>query len=451
VALCAATLLHAPLFGTGLFDFISLMLSAQHAEIVDQDGEAIIPMDLDLMPGEPAPAAPEDPGAAIAEPNAAAVKPPPRSLAADAGTDDGGGADAAADAPSDAAPDASGEGSPDAAPDATPGHDVDAGDAGTVVAGLSSDAGPDAEAPKVARAEPALREPLSVAGDPAKIAGKEPNVQVLISGERIREHELGAWFGRILTAIPEWRTFFEGTTIDPIRDLDHLLIAGPQLRDSRKAVAVMDYNVAETEIRKAIDAIVARSNPKGEWLKDTPIPAARATAHKGERIFAYVPGRRLLVVLPPEAKGQLKAFKSNKGFNKASASGIMIHMVTPSRAFRGLPIEIPESFKWMRLNVIPGKDGGAEVVIEMQDESPEAAVEHGGKLSDTIERFRLIDVLGLTKAEIIGRPEFTIEGAIIRARAPVSKKQLRLIMSFVEQKLLAQNPAVEGGKFKQPN
>jgi hypothetical protein len=87
----------------------------------------------------------------------------------------------------------------------------------------------------------------------------------------------------------------------------------------------------------------------------------------------------------------------------------------------------------------------------MQDESPEAAVEHGGKLSDSIERFRMIDVLGLTKAEIIGRPEFTIEGAIIRARAPISKKQLRLIMSFVEQKILAKAPGAEGGKFKEPN
>jgi hypothetical protein len=451
VALCTATILHTPLFATRLFDFLSLMLSAQQAEITDLDGEAIIPIDLDLLPPgaapPPEPAPTGDPASVLPEPSAAAIK--PRRLVADAGADDAGGADAAEDAPSDAAPDGSAEGPADAGPDGAFGSDdPDAGDAGNVAVVTPADAGADAEPPKVAKAAPTLKEPLSVAGDPSRIAGKEPNVQVLISGDRLREHELGAWFGRILTAIPEWRTFFEGTTIDPIRDLDHLLIAGPQLRDSRKAVAVMDYNVQEADIRKAIDAIIARSKPKGAWLTDTPVPAARATAHRGERIFALVPARRLLVVLPAEAKNQLAGLKSMKAFSKSSASGIAISMVTPSRAFRGLPIEIPESLKWMRLNVIPNKDGSAEVQIEALDESPELAVEHAGKLSDTIERFRHIDYV-IGKMEIIGRADFVAEGALIRATAQVSKKQLSYIMSFVDQKILPKQGA-EGAKFKEP-
>jgi hypothetical protein len=94
---------------------------------------------------------------------------------------------------------------------------------------------------------------------------------VLTAGNVIRKHELGAAFSRTLLLIPQWRPFFEGSPIDPIRDVDHLLLTAPRLRsDTSKMVVTMDFNVAEPLIRAAVDSLVQRAN--GEWLDNPPSP-----------------------------------------------------------------------------------------------------------------------------------------------------------------------------------
>ncbi|MRG90577.1 hypothetical protein [Polyangium spumosum] len=471
VALTVALLLHVPLLPTRLFAWLSLLFG-EEMSMVDMDGEVVIPIDLDLVPGEtaePAPAPDPEPGVAEPDPSAeptkaAEPKPKPKKKPepADAGPD--------AEAP-DAGPDAddADAGAPDAAP-----LEADAGaetpDAGAPIAELpdagpdaeavaAADAGPDAEAPAPVAAlpdagadagGPKLKDPLAVAGSAANVAAKNPNVQVLIAGDRIRKHELGTWFSRILVGIPQWQSFFKDTPIDPIRDLDHLLIAGPQFRDSRKVVAVMDFNVPEPKIRAAVDAIVKRSDPPGRWLEDTPVPAAIAKADKGERIFALVPGKRMLVVLPADAKGELAKVKSTKGFNKSSAVGIALSMVTPHRAFKGLPFQIPDTFKWLRLSVTPTDDGGADVLLEALDKDAALAQKHADELGPIVEGFRKVEIPFIGRFEVLGPTPFTAEGDLVRATTHVTNKQLKYIMSAVEQQLAKQAKAAEEAGKKAP-
>ncbi|MDI1479013.1 hypothetical protein [Polyangium sp. y55x31] len=481
VTLTIALLLHVPLLPTRLFAWLSLLFG-EEMSMVDMEGEVVIPIDLDLVPGEtaaPAPAPEPEPAAAEADPAAEPIKkvePKPKKKAepADAGPDaeapDAGSDAEAEDAGvSDAGPEDAGV--PDAAPLVTDGGTEvpdagapiaelpDAGADAEAVAKAEPDAGPDAAAP-VPVAElpdagadaggPKLKDPLAAAGSPAEIASKNPNVQVLIAGDRIRKHELGTWFSRILVGIPQWQSFFKDTPIDPIRDLDHLLIAGPQFRDSRKVVAVMDFNVPEPKIRAAIETIVKRSDPPGRWLEDAPVPAAIAKADKGERIFALVPGKRILVVLPADAKGELAKVKSTKGFNKSSGVGIALSIVTPHRAFKGLPFEIPDTFKWMRLSVTPTDDGGADVLLEAQDKDAALAQKHAGELGPIVEGFRKVEIPFLGRFEVLGPTPFVAEGDLVRATTHVTNKQLKYIMSAVEQQLAKQAKAAEEAGKKAP-
>jgi hypothetical protein len=397
VFLCLAALLHAPLVPTRLFDWLRLALSARDVELVDQPGETIIPIDFDLVPDAPAapPAPPPEPAPAAAAPSAPAP------------TSTGG------DAPKP----------PEKTPPEPP-------DAGAPVASAEPDAG-------VAR-RPAVKDPLAAAGAVGKLATTDPNVQVLIASDRIRKHPLGASFGRLLTTIPEWKSFFDGTDLDPIRDVDHVLIAGPQFRDSRHVVAVMDYNLPEARVKQAIDVVLQRSDPPGSWLEDSPVPAATARADGGDRIFAMVPGKRLLVVMPADAKEQLGKLKNAGSFNKSSAVGIAVSMVTPARAFKNTPVPVPESLKWMRLAVIPAADGGAEVMLDLMDESEASATEHAAEMGKAIEALRKPDLgilAGLASIELFGPVSTTTEGAMIRLGTRVSEGQLRRIMTWVEAEL----------------
>lgn len=470
VTMLIAALVHAPLVPTRIFDWLSLLLGAQDVEIADMDGEVVIPIDLDLVPGQTAPAprakveepAPAEPVEAAEPTPAATAKPPKKSGPADAGTDaeapdageDAGIADAGGDA--EVGADAGSDGG-----DGDAGAPIasldDAGSDAGVIARAPEDAGPDAEnVPAIASitdagadaSAPQVKEAVAAAGNPGEFAGKNPNVQVLIASDRIRQHDLGKWFGRILVTIPQWQGFFKDTPIDPIRDLDHVVIAGPQFKDSRKVVAVMDFNIAEPKIRESLDLIIKRSNPPGKWLDKAPVPAAQAKADNGDRIFAMVPGKRMLVVLPADAKDKLAQVKGIKPFNKSSAEGIVLSMVTPHRAFKGLPVAIPDTLKWMRLSVTPTPDGGANLLLEALDENAISARDHAEKLGALIESIRQVDIPLIGKFEIIGPTSFTSDGDLIRATSHVTNKQLRYIMSKAEQDLARQAKEAEAKASK---
>jgi hypothetical protein len=398
LALALATLLHLPFLPTPLLAWIEAVLSLG-GDFSDYDaGETIIPIDLDILAN--------DPSAIDQAPPAAPTGAPPEPGA----TPQGGSVGPDAGAPPDAGP------------------EPRVSDAGARPA-ASSDAGAADAGPAEDDGQPKLRDPLSVAGAPGKLASKDPNVQVLIAGDRLRKHELGEWFGRILTSLPQWQSFFEDTGVDPIRDIDHLLIAGPQFRDSSKVVAVLDYRAPEAALREAVAILVKRSG--GSWIEGAAVPAARARADRSERIFALVPDKRLLVVLPADQQDQLSKLKNMRPFSRSAAAGVVISMLTPANAFRGVYALSP-SLAWARLALTPIKDGSADLALTLGDASPAEAAIHAQELTRTLNAMRSID-LGITKIDVLDEVTFNTDGKVIWAKIHVTGKQLKLIMGFVEQ------------------
>ncbi len=458
-------MLHLPLLPSRLIPFLGALLSARDVELLEVDGEAIIPIDLDLAPPappDPPPAPPPAPPDEVAEAPAPKKAPPkkpsprdagPDASTVDAGEDAGDGGDAgdldagddggldAAVAVLDAGATARRDGGATAElaghePSDTTKPPPDAGPSPPIAA-APADAGPPAA--------PTLRDPLAVAGGPARAATTDPNVQVLIASDKLRKHELGPAFGRLLTSIPEWRSFFEGTGLDPIRDFDHMLLSGPQFRDTRNVVAVLDYNVPDRRVRDAVDIVVARSNPKGEWLTDLPVPGARARADRGDRVFALIPRSKLLVVMPAEgkslgaeAKKRLAELGKKGRFNKSSEVGIVLHLLTPRNAFRGGPVEVPETLKWLRLYVTPLADGGVDLALEALDGTPELAARHATELGGAIERLRKPDLgvlSSFTSVELFEPVKLEATGALLHAKLHVSRAQVRYVMASVDRAL----------------
>lgn len=482
ITLLVAFLLHLPFVPTRLFAWLSVLWNSGPIELNDIDGEVVIPIDFDIVAEQTnsAPAPPAETNAAVeddavpeaaatataptkvppvppsdagvdAEPVDAASETPAAALAdaatdaevEDAGVEDAGVDDAAIDSSTND-PDASD--SDAAAPIAQAGLDggsggilpasTDAGlpidkatnlpDAGMINdagAGNSADGGP-IDAGSIAS------DPSAVAGAPSSLVGKDPNVKILISGERLRKFELGAMFGEVLSGIPQWQTFIGTSGIDPVKDINNMLIGGPQLRDSRKVVVVLDMSVSEQKTRETVNGIIKRSNPPGKWLEGTPVPAATGQAAGGERIFAMVPGKRMIVVLPADAKDQLPKVKAIKPFDKSSKVGIALYMVSPANAFRGLPFAIPNTLKWMRINVIPTADSGVDVVLEAQDKDEALAREHAVQLEAIIEANRKDPVLHIY--EILPHTPFVTVGSLIRAETHVSREKLVFIMGMAK-------------------
>jgi hypothetical protein len=378
--LMVAFVLHLPLLPVPIYEVIWLALFSHTGDYDDPDAQAIVPIDLDLLGKEIATEPPPEP-----------PKPPPAPIV-------------------EGSPDGGITARPSVRPPPPPAEQPDAG---------AADAGPP------------IADPTKAAGGAGKIAAKDPNVQVLISGKVLRHHELGPWASSLLLMIPEWHSFFEGSPIDPIKDLDHLLITAPRLKDdSSKMVAVLQYNVHADRVRDAVDAVLHRTN--GVWLEDAPVTVARARVGNAPRLFAILPERRLLVILPAEAMDQLEGLKKAKNFRN-SAEGAVVSLLTPAKPFKEF-LPLPETLKWLRLALTPAHDGGVDLAIEAGDRSAADAQADAEKLTRDIEGRRKVEVFGRASVEIVDAVKFVAEGETIRARTHVPPEKMRLVMWWIEQK-----------------
>ena len=403
--LLASLLVHAPF--TPLVALIGLFswLAAKKPDAVEAPPVTAIPVDWfegEEAPAPPAPPPPPEPVAA-AEPAPAPRKPrrpPPEPV--DAGV-------------------------PDAAPDAEPADAGAATDAGAGDAGTKDGSG---------RAPNPM---VSLSGEAKKVIDQDANVRLVVYPEKIRSHPLGPRIGRLLGSIYQWRDFFGPSGLDPIRDVDRIMVVGPELRDSSKVAAILKLNVGASRLHDAVDAIVKADADHGEWL-DAGIPAATAYADRAPRIFA-MPSPNVVVVVPPTAKDAALGLRK-VNIPRAQGSEVMwAYAVNPWRPARMLGLDIPKSIKWAKIWVTPAEGGGALVEAEGEDESPEAAETDAAQLMTVINQNLALantigsilgGVLGVQAPKLVEKIELHAEGSTIRGSAVLTQAQVELVFSQLE-------------------
>jgi hypothetical protein len=429
--------LHTPLTPLiGLLGLVSL-LNVKKPEPVDADPLTAIPVDLlegDEL-GSPAPAPPAPPLAmpeSALEPDAPPkpkTKPKPKPLQ-DAGVPD-------AEPPDAEPPDAE---APDAALDAgladaatTP---ADAGDAAATDAGIAS-------------ADGGSPNPMGgLVGDVKKVIDQDANVRLVIYPEKIRNHPLAPRIGQLLASIYQWRDFFGPSKLDPIRDVDRIMVVGPEMRDSSKIAAIIQHNVGATRMHDALDAIVRADPDHGAWL-DAGSPAATAYADRAPRILV-MPSPNVVVVVPPNLRDAALSLKRVR-VPKATGSEVMwAYAVTPWHAARSAGIALPHSLAWAKIWVTPTAGGGAVVEAEAEDESPESAAKHAEELNAQIQdalsmaaSFSLLGqvLLGTHATRLVESVELHADGNKIRGTATLTEEQIERLFEQVRGLLVERRVA----------
>lgn len=226
---------------------------------------------------------------------------------------------------------------------------------------------------------PSFGDPVALAGDAGQIADPNANVRLMIYATVIREHAIGAEVGKLLRRTPQWSDFFGTSDIDPIRDVDRVLIAGPQLRDSSEVVAVVQHHLPPERIDAAFDQLVAR---KGEWI-DREAHLARARADRAPRLFA-APNDKLVIVTPPQLEKQVRSLGQGSLFPAHDGTVAMTaYVVTPANVAKGTGIRLPDTLKWARLDLRPTPDGGGVLQLLAQDKD-EASAKHTAQLVEAL-------------------------------------------------------------------
>ncbi len=297
----------------------------------------------------------------------------------------------------------------------------------------------DAGAPPLSAERRPTPDPLALVGRATTVADPNANVKLLLMNDRIRDLPLGPRIGRLIARLPQWQSFFGPTGLDPVRDIDRMYVAGPQFRSSGEVVAVLEYRISRSAMRRALDSIVDRA-PKGKWF-DSEVPAASAHADHADRIFV-LPKGKLLLMVPPHLKEDAIAKAPGLKLPRLGGNAAVVAFVaTPWRALSGLnvPVDVPKSIASVSVAVTPSDDGGALLHVEAVDASKEAARADADLLTRAINLGTQRDVgalgallFGGEKLSLIEPIALRAMGNVIRGDARVTPRELERALAFAE-------------------
>lgn len=287
-------------------------------------------------------------------------------------------------------------------------------------------------------------DPVALAGDAGKLADSNANVRALLYTDQIREHVWGREVGQLLRRAPQWSDFFGPAEIDPIYDLERILVAGPSLRNTSNIVAVVQHRLPPDVIQAAFESLAARG---GEILGKEPL-VARAEADHAERIFA-APNERIVVVTPPSAAASIKKIKKNLSF-PAGKPGVaaQLYVKEITKLLRMFGVDAPKSLSEARAELRPSDDGGLRIELTLEDSDKDQRAEHARELEILVSKatkvdFRRMGALGALAALAFGgaeksfieEVEFKTRGEQIVGTLRLTKQQLRTLLDFADAAL----------------
>ncbi len=423
ICLVIALLVHVPILSLGAWSFIASLFQDRSEDEGAQEVE--VPLELDV----------EDEPQKI-------DKSDPKSVDVQVVTDG-----------PDAVPPPSDAGVPDAAP-------VDAGAPDAAPRDAAVDAPTDAPAPPPADAAPPPNQtPLESVRAPKNPSGNPNNVEIVLVGKVLRTHPIGVKLGQMLPNIKQWKDFFDNTGIDAVRDVDVMVIMGPQVVRSGQVDVMMVFNRPMTDIHAAVDKILGRSVPVGGWMDDTAVPAAEGKADGADRLFVLVPKQSELYVTPPPR--QKKRNKSEPDWDEDAKSkaikdkiakiarlkapssdvpfAIHISVKEPGKlSYIDAPLVgqvqlIPDTFEKFVLRVEPLDDGGAMVRIELWDDTKENAMNDLDGIQAKYELAQTAASMGAKLA--LPSMRFHVEGRMIFGEAEAPRELLEKMVAIGEEQI----------------
>lgn len=334
---------------------------------------------------------------------------------------DGGLADASTDAGADAASDARAKSARDAGPRAR----EDAG----AVASLSEDAGALARLP----------------------AGAQ--IAVRVDMARIRESPLAGDVRALVAAIPDWKALLEGSGIDPVEQLDRLLIASPNLQ-REKIVLAGRYTGGEQVVLQAVEQLASARGVTATWSERGNVRVAPwANRDATERVVALIGPMHFAIARPEDLPRLLAIAAARKHGARAKESAAEALLAMEEREGLSLEVEgagqfvrrgrrgVPERLRLAAIELAPQRIELRGVLHYANDGEASDARDYLSSLRDTYARNTLVALLGL--ADPLEDAELTLQERELHVKLMLSVEQTRLILGYVRE-LLTPPPSPSG-------
>jgi hypothetical protein len=336
---------------------------------------------------------------------------------------------------------------------------VDAGvpmdaDAGTD-AGTDADADTDAEVGPVA--------PSTISG-PSRIP---PGAQLAlrVDMKRVRESPLAPDVTSFLRGVPDWQLLLDGSGIDPVGDLDRLLVATPNLQRSKLVLAGRHRREAGFA-RKSVKRLAGSRGKGVRWQQRygvatapwynrdrTPRTIALLSAHHFsitrrqdlERVLAMTKARELR---DPNKEGLVAARGPDALLSMGPDEAISLEVEGVHRFIIGSIKHVP-----VRLRLAVSETGPDEATVSVlatyasESDASDASV-YWKKVAQFYSQQLIMTLSGFGKT--LRRMELTPEEDRIQLSFKLSADQIRFILSYAEGRLRGAAPGTPAAKPSRP-
>lgn len=355
------------------------------------------------------------------------------------------------------------------------------GPGAAVDAGVPEDAGPP-DAGRRRRRDAGPAEPVASA-DEGDQTGDRPGegrgvaflpagaqIALRLDVARIRRSPLGPDVRSLLAAMPDWQALLAGSEIDPLEDLDRVLVATPNLERSRLIVAGSAVGGPDA-IRAAAARLAAVAGQPLAWEERDGVEVARwYNQDTTERVVAIIGPRHFLLCRPEDlprvlAVAQNRAAEDPDAVHPADAllsmedgEGLSLE-VEGARQFaqargnsRG-PIEMVPTELRLALSELPEERIAARTRWTYEDaERAGGAAGYWDRMREAYGRNVIAAVLGL--APVLQRATIQPDGDHFEGNVDLQVAEMRRLLAltqgFFEDRARARARAEGGGAAPPP-
>jgi len=335
---------------------------------------------------------------------------------------------------------------------------VDGPDAAAGNAGLSDASFADAALGDAGLAAPRVRDAgllqASVQTDAGATASRLPpgaQIALRVDMARIRTSPVAADVRALLGAIPDWKALLDGSGIDPIEQVDRLLIATPNLQRD-KIVLAGRYLGGEQVVRDAVQRLASAKGEPAPWHSEGNVQVANwANPDATPRVIALVGPQHFTISRAEDLPRVLAiAAARSQRTRKGAAKQPAVHPADALLSMEdgeGLSVEVEGAAQFVRrgrrgiperLRLSAVELAGARIELRgtfsyLDEASAEDARSYWIELKERYASNTLVALLGLSGP---------LDGANVRRSdkdvkilLTLTADQLRLIMGYVRELL----------------
>jgi hypothetical protein len=223
---------------------------------------------------------------------------------------------------------------------------------------------------------------VSLQGGAASKPSNKPAMTLGLWLSSLRASPLGAQLIAMAGCDREWKRFID-QGVDPLNDLEGVLVIGPGLFDSGSLTAAVRHSLAPERVHAVMEALVAASGGKGRWLLPD---VASARLGRGQRVL--LPQQKdLFFVTPTNGWEALHRVKEPLSVPSAEGRTASLSLVKPNRTLERVGLTLPKRIAELRLEVYANLDESVDIKVELEATSSAAAAEEAPRVTEQLRDF----------------------------------------------------------------